>query len=160
MDYTCRMLVMSVLSISVAAGAAEPPRALSEAVHSYVYQYITDVEYDETFRFALKDLNDDGHADAIVLMSGPTWCGSGGCTMLVFRGAGNGFELVSKSTIINPPIRISKKLVWGWRTLIVASKGKGNVVLRPNKAHRYPLNPSMQPQAPQAEVDAADIAIQ
>jgi hypothetical protein len=80
--------------------------------------------------------------------------------MLVFKGAGNGFEFVSKSTITNPPIQISKKGVGGWRTLIVASKGKGNVVLRPNKAHQYPLNPSMQPQAPQAEVDAADIAIQ
>ena len=49
--------------------------------------------------------------------------------------------------------------VGGWRTLIVASKGKGNVVLRPNKAHQYPLNPSMQPQAPQAEVDADDFVL-
>jgi hypothetical protein len=159
MGYFKRIFVIFVMSFSVAAAAAEPPQALSDAVHSYIYKYITDVEYDESFRFALKDLNGDGFADAIVLMSGPAWCGSGGCTMLVFKGVGNGFEFVSKSTITNPPIRISKEGVGGWRTLIVASKGKGNVVLRPNKTHQYPANPSMQPQAPRAEVDAADIAI-
>jgi hypothetical protein len=152
--------VVYMFSISATAASAEPPRALSDAVKNYIYENITDVEYDETFRFAIEDLNGDGRPDAIVLMSGADWCGSGGCTMLIFKGVEKGFEFVSKSTITNPPIRVSKETVRGWRTLIVSSKGKGDVLMRLNKSHQYPLNPSMQSKASRAEVDAAAIAIQ
>jgi hypothetical protein len=147
-------------SVSAMAASAEPPPALSDAVKTYIYQYVTDVAYDEKFRFALEDLNGDGRADAIVLMSGPRWCGSGGCTMFIFQGVENGFEFVSKSTVTSPPIRISKKTVRGWRTLIVFSKGKGDVELRLNESLKYPLNPSMQPKASHAEVDASNVVIQ
>lgn len=153
-------VIVCVLSVSAVAADAEPPPALSDAVQSYIYRYITDVVHDETFRFALEDLDGDGRADAIVLMSDPAWCGSGGCTMLIFRGVENGFEFVSKSTITNPPIRVSRKAVRGWRTLIVSSKGKGDVALRLNKSLQYPGNPSMQPKASRAKVDAADLAIE
>jgi len=61
------------------------------------------------FKHALVDLNGDGRVDAIVLLSGPTWCGSGGCTMLIFRGTKTGFSFVSGSTITNEPIRVSSK---------------------------------------------------
>jgi hypothetical protein len=154
------LIIVCALSVSAMAANAEPPRALSDAVQSYIYQHITDVVYDETFRFALEDLNGDGRADAIVLMSGPAWCGSGGCTMFIFQGVENGFEFVSKSTITNTPIRISKKTVHGWRTLIVFSNGKGDVALHLNKARQYPLNPSMQPKASRAELDTATTVIQ
>jgi hypothetical protein len=153
------LLILHALSVSAMAADAEPPSGLTEAVHSYIYQNITDVVSDETFRFALEDLNGDGRPDAIVLMSDSDWCGSGGCTMLIFRGVENGFAFVSKSTVTSSPIRVSKNSVRGWRTLIVSSKGKGDVALRLNKSFQYPANPSMQPKASSAEVDAADIAI-
>jgi hypothetical protein len=102
------LLLVQVLCVSVRAAGAGPPRALTEAVHSHIYQNITDVVWDETFRFALQDLNGDGRADAIVLMTGPDWCGSGGCTMLIFMGAENGFSFVSKSTVISPRYEYQK----------------------------------------------------
>ena len=154
------LMIGYALSVSAVAVGAEPPRAISDAVQKYIYLNVTDVEHEETFRFALVDLNGDGRADAIALMAGPDWCGSGGCTMLIFRGVETGFEFVSKVTIANPPIRVSKKAVHGWRTLIVSSKGKGDVVLRLNKSLKYPLNPSIQPKVSAAELNAADIAIQ
>jgi hypothetical protein len=156
----CCLLILQVRHVSASAADLAPPRPLTEAVHSYIYRNITNAVSDETFRFALQDLNGDGRADAIVLMTGPNWCGSGGCTMLIFMGAENGFSFVSKITVTSPPIRISKNRVRGWRTLIVSSKGKGNVALRLNKSFQYPTNPSTQPKAPIVEVDAADIAIQ
>jgi hypothetical protein len=154
------LLIVQVLCITARAADAVPPRVLTETVHNYIYRNITDVVSDETFRFALQDLNGDGRADAIVLLTGREWCGSGGCTMLIFMGAEDGYSFVSKITITSPPIRISNNRVRGWRTLIVSSKGKGNVALRLNKSFQYPTNPSMQPKATRAEVDAADIAIQ
>jgi hypothetical protein len=152
-------LVMAVLSIPVATVGKEPPRALSDAVHGYILEHITAVESAETFRFALPDLNGDGHPDAIVLMSGRAWCGSGGCTMLVFRGVRNRFDFVSRSTVTNPPIRISKRTVRGWRTLIVGTGGIGNVLLSVDSGLRYPPNPSVEPKAWQDDVNSAEIAI-
>jgi hypothetical protein len=90
-------------------------------------------------------------------MSGRLWCGSGGCTMLIFQGVENGFEFISESTI--PADTNINKMVRGCRTLIVSSKGKVDVLMRLNKSVQYPLNPSMQPMASRAEVDAAEIAI-
>ena len=137
----------------------EPPPALSSAVQKYICRYPTDVVSHDPFRFALRDLNDDGRPDAVVLMSGRDWCGSGGCTMLIFQGVENGFQFVSASTITSEPIRISKKRTHGWHSLIVYSKGKGDVVMRFTEAGRYPGNPSMQPRASRMELDAASVAI-
>jgi hypothetical protein len=139
---------------------AAPPPSLSDAVRKYIYQHVTDVVGDDPFRFALVDLDGDGREDAIVLMSGSGWCGSGGCTMIVFRGVDSGFEYVCSSTVTSAPIRVSSKTARGWRSLIVFSKGKGDVVMRFTEAARYPGNPSVQPKASRQEVDAASVAIQ
>ena len=110
------------------------------------------------FRHALTDLNGDGRDDAIVLLLGGSWCGSGGCNMIVLRGTKEGFTVVSGSTITNEPIRVSPEKVQGWRTLIVFSKGKGDVLMRFNGT-RYPLNPSTQPKATPAQVNAAQVVM-
>src|SRR5207247_5171001 len=110
------------------------------------------------FRQAFTDLDGDGHLDAVVLLSSPGWCGSGGSTMVVFHGATAGFTLVSSSTITNEPIRVSSETTSGWRPLIVYSKGKGDVSMRFD-GKRYPLNPSMQPRATAAQVSGAQTLI-
>ncbi len=156
----CCASVAIVIGFSSIAATAEPPPALSEAVNKYIYEHITDVAYNDPYRFALEDLNGDGRADAIVLMSGSGWCGSGGCTMFIFKRVETGYEFICASTITSTPIRISSKRAHGWRSLIVFSKGKGNVEMRFTRDFRYPGNPSMQPKASQTDVDAARIAIQ
>ena len=157
---TCYLAIAFLLGFAPIAASAEPPPALTEALNKYIYQHITGVAYDDPFRFALEDLNGDGRADAIVLLSDRGWCGSGGCTMFIFKGVEEGFEFISSSTITSTPIRISRKTTHGWRSLIVYSKGKGNVLMRFSGDVRYPGNPSTQPKASRAEVDAASIAIQ
>jgi hypothetical protein len=115
-------------------------------------------DHEPQFRYALTDLDGDGRADAIVLLLGGNWCGSGGCNMLVFRAAANGFTLVSASTITNEPIRVSSEKSHGWRTLIVFAKGKGDVLM-PFDGTRYPLNPSLQRKATPAQVSAAQVVM-
>ncbi len=80
--------------------------------------------------------------------------------MLIFQGVDGGFEYVCSSTVTSAPIRVSKKIVRGWRSLIVFSKGKGDVAMRFTETARYPGNPSMQPKASRQEIDAASVAIQ
>jgi len=78
--------------------------------------------------------------------------------MLVFRGANDGFTFVSASTITNEPIRVSPENVHGWKTLIVYSKGKGDVLMQFNGTH-YPLNPSLQSKATTGQVEASELLL-
>src|SRR3989442_9054464 len=144
--------VLLFLLLAPALRAQDAPPSLIAAVQAYVEKR-GDHERPQ-FRYALTDLDGDGRADAIVLLLGGNWCGSGGCNMLVFRAAANGFTLVSASTITNEPIRVSPEKSHGWRTLIVFAKGKGDVLMRFD-GRRYPLNPSAQPKATAAQVSAA-----
>ncbi len=136
--------------------AQDAPPGLIAAVQAYVEKK-GDHERPQ-FRYALTDLDGDGRGDAIVLLLGGNWCGSGGCNMLVFRAATNDFTFVSASTIVKEPIRVSPTKSHGWRTLIVFSKGKGDVLMRFDGA-RYPLNPSIQPKATPAQVSAARVVV-
>ena len=78
--------------------------------------------------------------------------------MLVFRGTKAGFAFVCSTTITSEPIRVSTEKSFGWKTLIVFSKGKGDVLM-PFDGKRYPLNPSSQPKAAAALVSAAEVVI-
>lgn len=148
------LLVLHLLTPTVRAQDAPP--ALSAAVQGYAEK--KGQHERPPFRYAVTDLDGDGRADAIVLLLGGDWCGSGGCNMLVFRGTKDGFTLVSASTITNEPIRVSPENMHGWRTLIVRTKGRGDVLMRFNGA-RYPLNPSRQPKATPAQVSAAQVVM-
>ena len=79
--------------------------------------------------------------------------------MFVFRGTKDGFTFLSGSTITNEPIRISADKTAGWKTLIVYSKGRGDVLMRFN-SKRYPLNPSTQPKATPTQVRVAQIVME
>jgi hypothetical protein len=107
------------------------------------------------YRYALSDLNGDEFPDAVVLVSDPMYCGSGGCTMVIFKGtASGGFDLVSHTTITREPIHVLAAASSGWRALSVLVSGGGapvtQVLLRFD-GERYPLNPSLQ--APATAVD-------
>jgi hypothetical protein len=156
-----RKMVVLLLTLNLlpapALRAQEAPPKLISAVQAYAER--KGYHEQPSFQHALTDLNGDGRADAIVLLQGLTWCGSGGCTMLIFRGRKAGFTFVSGSTITRTPIRISADKTAGWKTLIVFSKGRGDVLMRFNGT-RYPLNPSSQPKAAPAQLRAAQIAME
>jgi len=117
-----------------------------------------DFVVDNTYRSAKVDLNDDKIEDAIVLFDATGECGSGGCSMEVYRGTKTGFDFVSSSTITFTPIRVATERRYGWKTLVVVSGGTGTVLLRFNGS-RYPLNPSLQPKATKSEIDSATVVL-
>lgn len=73
------------------------------------------------------DLNGDGCPDAIVLLTGNKWCGSGGRNMLVFQGTKTGFTFVSASTVTQEPVAVLPETRHGWHTLVVRSGRVGNI---------------------------------
>lgn len=134
---TRAIFLSAVLLGSSLCCQAASPGPLNAAVRAYTKDDAT-----TGYRFAQIDLNDDGQADALVLLEGD-YCGSGGCTLLVFRGSAGRYTLVSSSTISDEPIGVLDERQHGWRTLLVTSRGVGPVLMRFNGT-KYPLNPSMQ----------------
>jgi len=142
-----------LLVVAVSAAWSAEPTGLSEAVRAYTRDARA-----PAFEYALVDLNEDGIVDAVVLLTGQHWCGSGGCSLLILRGHAGAFTVVSTSTISNQPIKLSPEKQNGWHTLLVSVKGGGiepGFVVMPFNGRKYPTNPSVQPRATSVQVDAA-----
>lgn len=97
------------------------------------------------YQYAFYDLNQDGIQDAVVMLKGANWCGSGGCTVLVFQGMSREkFQPHSKMTVTDVPIVALNSKTQGWSDLSVYSRGSGQVILKFN-GRSYPGNPSLEP---------------
>ena len=64
------------------------------------------------------DLDGGGRPEALAYVFGPGWCGSAGCALLVFKGEGGGYELVSHISGAENPVVVSTRRTNGWRDLI------------------------------------------
>ena len=98
------------------------------------------------YEVAYYDLNSDGFQDAFVYLNDRNWCGSGGCTSLIFKGTKSKFVFTSKVMIVKKPIVISTSNTHNWFDIIVNTGVIGSVILK-SDGQRYPLNPSRQPKA-------------
>ena len=77
------------------------------------------------YEMELVDLSGDGKKDALVLLTGPEWCGTGGCTLLVFEGEPGGkARFVSDTTLVTGPITISQETTNGWHELVIRVVGR------------------------------------
>ena len=121
---------------------------LNQALLAYLAKKGDDPKYADPHKTAQIDLNGDGIQDSLVLLENSYFCGTGGCTMLVFKGTKSGFEFVSRSTLIRSPVLVSDTKTHGWRDLLVEVSGGGatpkKVALK-FTGSKYPLNPSTQP---------------
>ena len=99
------------------------------------------------YRWLTYDLNDDGHEELITQLD---WCGSGGCTLLIFENHQQKWRFNSRITLVNTPLNLGQQKHYGWRDLVLFVRGGGaqpnQHVLRYDKIS-YPLNPSMAPVA-------------
>ena len=78
------------------------------------------------FRYALVDLNGDGIVDAIVYFTQKQYCGSGGCSMEIYRGTKTGFVFLSGTLRVSPPILILTASAHGWKSLAVRLREGGS----------------------------------
>ena len=109
------------------------------------------------------DLNGDGRPEIVLYLAGPTVCGTGGCTLLVFTPRGSGWRLVGSTSVTRTPIRASPARSAGWRHLIVHVAGgggpTGDVELR-FTGRSYPGNPSVPgPHVKPAVLEGAELLI-
>lgn len=141
--------VLAVLFAAAAPAAAQP--GSNESLHAHLQgQFADEAELDPEARYALgrADLNGDGRDEAVVLMQGRRWCGTGGCTMLVLTPHRGAWRTVTRITVTYAPIRLLPTRSRGWRDLAVRIAGggvrAGEVTLRFN-GRTYPTNPTVLP---------------
>lgn len=148
-----RTIVILVLILFEANGFAQPAQSptdgrIEQLLESYLQAPVLDPGNDPRYERAFADLKDDGNPEAIIYLTDPSWCGSGGCTALIFAPHDSGFELVTKITVTRLPIRLLKTKTNGWHDLSVLVAGGGisahDVKLRFN-GKTYPSSPSKQP---------------
>lgn len=92
------------------------------------------------FIFFEYDLNGDSNKEIFVGLTGPYFCGSGGCTQFILNSKG---EVISKFTVSDYPVVISPDQTNGYTDLYIRSGGDYRVVKFDGKS--YPGNPSVLP---------------
>jgi hypothetical protein len=74
---------------------------------------------------ARTDLNGDGRQEVLVYLMGPYVCGTGGCTLKVFRQEAQGYRLVTSFPTSRLPVIVSEARRNGWRDLWRRQSGGG-----------------------------------
>ncbi|WP_094586034.1 META domain-containing protein [Synechococcus sp. BO 8801] len=74
---------------------------------------------------ARTDLDGDGRQDVLVYLMGPYVCGTGGCTLQVFRPEGRGYRLISSFPTSRLPVIVPEARRNRWRDLWRLQSGGG-----------------------------------
>lgn len=104
------------------------------------------------YRWLTYDLNNDGQKELLVQLD---WCGSGGCTLLIFNNINTMWQFNSRITLVQTPLNLGTQSHGDWRDLVMFVSGGGAI---PNQhtlkfdGNKYPLNPSNAPIANYDEI--------
>jgi hypothetical protein len=84
----------------------------------------------------------------LAYLQGPTWCGSGGCTLLILRASGTSYKVTGKVLAVHTPIYDLQKLTNGLPELGVWVQGGGidvgyEAILAANRVGKYPVSAAM-----------------
>jgi hypothetical protein len=157
-----RRLPQALLSVVLAYLPAVPaPASVCTAVPASLQQFLRHGGWGVpgSYTASLRDLNGDGVPEAVVLLAGPDWCGSGGCTLLVARQGAATWQVVSKTTLVHPPVVALAREHSGWRSLGV-TVGGGGVALHPValdfQAGGYPSNATRAPASPASSASSGE----
>jgi hypothetical protein len=71
------------------------------------------------------DLNGDGTPESLAVVVGSYACGSGGCTLLIFRHNAAGLEPIAESGLFQSPLRLLDQRQEGWAALTMPATSEG-----------------------------------
>ena len=92
------------------------------------------------FKYFEIDLNADGSNEIFVGLTGPYFCGSGGCNILLLDADA---KIITKFSVSDIPVVVSKNTTNHWRDLYIRTNGAYH--LMKFNGTKYPSNPSILP---------------
>lgn len=104
-----------------------------------------------TYASASVDLNGDGTDEVLAYVMGPMVCGSGGCNLYVLAREGEGWRVVTRTSVTQTPVGVLTSSTNGWRDLAVSIGGGGaqaGWVRLTYDGRTYPTNPTAPPATP------------
>lgn len=111
-------------------------------------------------RYVARTTGEGADALTLVLFSGPEYCGSGGCNMLILGHQGDAFTVLGQPTVVRAPVRVLTTSTNGRPDIGVRVAGggvtEGYEALLAFDGTRYPSNPTV---APARRVDGAEGAV-
>lgn len=131
--------------------AATPDSAMAlllQAVHAYTAPFGAAAE-DLQVQTEWADVSGDGVDDALVYLNSPSWCGSGGCTVLVFEAITDSvdvaelgaFRPAAEISMMHGPMVVAETAHGGWKDLIVENTDGSHVALQFD-GETYPMSPA------------------
>lgn len=129
-----------------ATPAAPEPEAPAVPASAVAFLRTEAGEGDGSYAAASIDLNGDGVDEVVGYVMGPMWCGSGGCNAWVLTPDGDGWRVVTETSVTQTPIRVLETSTNGWRDLSVAIGGGGrewSQVRLTFDGTSYPTNPTV-----------------
>jgi hypothetical protein len=89
------------------------------------------------YKYDLIDLDNDGSKEIMVGLTGPYFCGSGGCTIFLLSGSG---AVITKFSVVRYPVYVEANSTNGWSNLVMYSGGEYRLNVFDGKG--YASNPS------------------
>ncbi|MCZ4311249.1 COG3650 family protein [Vibrio atlanticus] len=152
---TTQAQVHTTTNVDLTATQVNSSDQLDQKVDQAIRKYfkINNSSPDDTkYRWLTYDLNGDGKEELFAQLD---WCGSGGCTLLIFENHQDNWRFNSRVTLVKGDIRLGKSQNHGWQDLIFNVSGGGATPAKHTLSYSgvsYPLNPSVAPVANNAEI--------
>lgn len=140
--------LLSTLAVPTdSTDGADRQSELLAAVRSYARPF--DADWDSTAtHIAWVDLNGDGREDALVSLTDNDWCGSGGCTILVFEAMDEAdaeefgaYRPAAEISRMHGPVHVALAARGAWSDLIVED-ATGVMRRLSFDGETYPLSPT------------------
>ena len=108
---------------------ANSPERLKKFMQDHIRQIDPNIDETTMFSYAFVDLNGDRRDEAIVYLTGRSWCGTGGCNTYVLTPDGESYRFVARVPATRTPIRVLDKMSHGWHSV--------TTVVREDATHIY-----------------------
>jgi hypothetical protein len=124
MALVCVFLFVSQAPLCLSQEQHQPGFVEDEALSRFLRNYIgapTGEMKTTRYSAASIDLRDDGKREVIVYLTGSSWCGTGGCTMLILDRVGVSFKVISKMPATLLPISVLTAKSNGWHDICLVT---------------------------------------
>lgn len=148
------LIVLMILASNCHAQSQYRPSAAEESsLKNFLQNYVgvpsNEVDKEARYSDVFVDLQGNGSQEVIVYLTGSSWCGSGGCTMLILTPEDKSYKIVTKTTVTRLPIRILTTKSNGWFDICVVARINGIEPLYKAMlsfdGKTYPGSPSVPP---------------